>query len=53
MNFSRVVEGFFIYPERVLRADACRQQGDHLHRAAASFNQSAAALGSWTVQVIW
>ena len=41
MNFSRVGEGvFFIHPERVLRADACRQHGDPLHRAAASFNHS-------------
>jgi len=46
MNFSRVGEGvFFIHPERVLRADACRQHGAPLHRAAASFNQSAAANG--------
>jgi hypothetical protein len=40
MNFSRVGEGvFFIHPERVLRADACRQHGAPLHRAAASFNK--------------
>jgi hypothetical protein len=47
---------FFIHPERVLRADACRQHGDPLHRAAASFNQAlqrtAAPLGSRIVQVI-
>jgi len=46
MNFSRVGEGvFFIHPKRVLRADACRQHGDPLHRAAASFNNAPSTMG--------
>ena len=54
MNFSRVGEGvFFIHPERVLRADACRQHGDPLHRAAASFNKALQCRFVATPEWLW